>query len=74
MSALINEVAASRRLPPPAMRRAIREGAGVSRARFARELGVAPSAVGFWEAGRTPSAPYLEAYCNLLDALKDAAA
>lgn len=74
MSALMNEVATIKRLPPPTMRRAIREGAGVSRARLARELGVTANAVGFWEDGRTPSVQHLKAYCDILDALKEAAA
>lgn len=75
MNRLVNEVTTLRRLPPPAMRRAIREGANVSRARLARELGVTNTAVGHWETGeRTPSVRVREAYCDLLEALKDAAA
>ena len=44
-------------------------------ARLGAELGVSAAAVSRWEAGtRVPSVPLRGAYCDLLDALKEAAA
>ena len=45
MPSLIAEVVASRRIPTPALARAIRETAGVSQARITEELGVTRMAV-----------------------------
>lgn len=56
---LVDEVRAVRSLPSPSMRRAIREAAGVSQKRLARELGVSNTTVSRWEAGEsTPSPAY----------------
>lgn len=75
MNRLIDEVATLRRLPAPRECKAIRQRAGVSLARLGAELGVSAAAVSRWEAGtRVPSVPVRGAYCDLLDALKEAAA
>jgi transcriptional regulator with XRE-family HTH domain len=59
-----------RRLPPPRMRRAIRESEGLSGAEIARSLNVAPQTISNWELGlRTPRGALLEAYVGVLDAL-----
>jgi DNA-binding transcriptional regulator YiaG len=74
MSALVDEVRESRSLPSPAVAREIREGAGVSQARLAGELGVHELTVQRWEAGtRTPHGELRLAYTRLLREL-DAAA
>jgi len=63
---------AKRALPPPAMRRAIRLGAGLSQADVAEIMGVARESVARWEAGaRTPRGRVLIEYVDLLDQLKD---
>jgi transcriptional regulator with XRE-family HTH domain len=55
------------------MRRAIREAAGVSAARVAREIGVTRQAVTFWERGlRRPTGRFLVAYLEVLDMLREA--
>ena len=60
-----------RRLPPPALRRAIREASGLSAAQVALPLGVTRQTLSNWERGtRTPSGPYLEAYIAVLDELQ----
>ncbi|MWJ18488.1 XRE family transcriptional regulator [Clavibacter michiganensis subsp. michiganensis] len=70
---LISEVVASRRLPTPALARAIRETAGVSQARIAEELGVTRMAVSRWERGtRRPRGPLLIAYAAVLRDLQTA--
>jgi transcriptional regulator with XRE-family HTH domain len=67
MGDLLQEVRAVRRLPPPAMARAIRLAAGVTQARLARELGVDRTTVLRWELGkRRPSRRVARAYAELL--------
>lgn len=74
MSALIEEVRTRRRLPPPPMRRAIRQAAGVSQRQVAEELGVDRVTVARWELGtRNPQSRFLGAYLALLDGLRDSA-
>jgi DNA-binding transcriptional regulator YiaG len=59
-----------RRLPEPAVRRFLRERAGLSQAAVATYLEVTRPAVTLWEAGkRTPRGPKLAAYNDLLDRL-----
>jgi DNA-binding transcriptional regulator YiaG len=60
-----------RRLPPPAERRARREGAGLSQADIARAVGVTPAAVSRWEAGtrRVPRGAVLRTYLEVLERL-----
>jgi transcriptional regulator with XRE-family HTH domain len=56
------------------MRKAIREGSGLSAAYVAGELGVTRQAVSHWECGvRTPRGPLLEAYVAVLDELRELA-
>jgi DNA-binding transcriptional regulator YiaG len=59
-----------RALPPPSMRRALREANGISAAQLAGTMGVTRQAVSKWELGRrSPSGPLLEAYVAVLDEL-----
>ncbi|AZP21943.1 XRE family transcriptional regulator [Streptomyces aquilus] len=54
-------------LPPVDVRRALREGLSLSRAQVAQALGVSPSTVGGWEAGRDPSGEVREKYAYFLE-------
>jgi len=64
-----------RRLPPPALRRAIRESSGLSGSTVAKALGVSRQTVSHWECGvRTPRSPLLEAYVEILDELQKVSA
>jgi len=54
-------------LPPVDVRRALREGLNLSRAQVAQALGVSPSTVGGWEAGRDPSGEVREKYAYFLE-------
>ncbi len=75
MSALLDEVRASRSLPAPPLARAIRLAAGVSQERIAAELDVHPVTVRRWEAGtRIPRGELRLAYARLLNALVQEAA
>lgn len=66
-----DELALRDRLPPPAERRAIREGVGLSRARVAAALDVAQETVKHWESGTSvPRRSNLRAYVDLLDQLR----
>ncbi|MFG1809710.1 telomere-associated protein Tap [Streptomyces sp. NPDC049040] len=70
VDALLEEVAASEALPPPAERRRLREAAGLSQAQIARAVDTRREAVGNWEAGRTePRPPQRAAYARLLEGL-----
>lgn len=72
MSALLDEVRESLSLPAPDVARQIREGAGVSQARLAAELGVHELTVYRWEAGsRTPHGELRRAYGRLLAELDE---
>lgn len=54
-------------LPPPAMRRHLREAAGLSQQDLADYLGVTRVSVGRWEAGeRTPKGEHLRRYAESL--------
>ncbi|MCX4821192.1 helix-turn-helix domain-containing protein [Streptomyces sp. NBC_01142] len=53
-------------LPPVEERRSLREGLNLSRAQVAGVLGVSPSTVGGWEAGRDPSGEVREKYAYFL--------
>lgn len=67
MSALLDEVRESLAMPGPDVARQIREAAGVSRARFALELGVHEITVQRWEAGTcTPRGGLRRSYARLL--------
>ena len=68
---LLDEVHLARRIPTPAMRRAIREAAGVSQDRLARELGVQRVTVTRWELGiRRPRGVNAVRYVNLLSRIQ----
>jgi DNA-binding transcriptional regulator YiaG len=70
---LIDTVRTRSALPTPALRRAIREAAGVSQGQIARELGVHRMTVCRWEAGTsTPSGDHLHAYATILTDLSEA--
>lgn len=74
MSEFMDEVRLLRKLPPPAMARAIRESAGVSQAQVATELGVARLTVSRWENGtRHPRRALAVRYTQLLNELREAA-
>jgi DNA-binding transcriptional regulator YiaG len=65
-----------RRLPPPAVRRALREQLRVPQAAIAEAVGVTPAAVSRWESGRRSPRPGVtfEKYLGVLDRLAAEAA
>lgn len=70
---LLDQVRLSRRMPPPAMARAIRTSAGVSQERLAAELGVHRLTVIRWETGRcVPRGEVRARYAALLTELQRA--
>lgn len=70
-SSIAEKMRARRALPIPAMRRAIRVGAGLSQSDVAEILGVHRETVARWESGdRTPRGTTLIAYVDLLDQLR----
>jgi DNA-binding transcriptional regulator YiaG len=69
----VSEIRAARRLPPPVIARAIREAAGVSQARAARQIGVHRLTFLRWEtAERRPNEHHRAAYARLLDQMREA--
>lgn len=71
---LMAKVAARRGLPPPTLRRAIRESAGVSQQDVAAALGCHRETVSRWETGeRSPNGELLAAYVRLLAELRESA-
>ncbi len=71
MNALTEEVLAARRLPPPAIARAIRRESGVSQLRLAREVGCTRGTVARWELGiRRPRGDMRQRYAAVLDELQ----
>jgi len=71
VNTLTEEVLRSRRLPPPAVARAIRHESGVSQQRLAAELGVHRVTVARWEIGtRVPRGPLRLRYADVLDELQ----
>lgn len=70
---LVTKATASRALPPPAERRAVRERAGCSQDDVAAALHVTRAAVSRWENGeRVPRGELLVSYVRVLDALRKA--
>jgi len=67
----MEKVRTRRRLPPPNVRRLIRQQAGVSLRDVAEVIGVTQPTVTRWELGlRSPErGPHLDAYLALLDRL-----
>ncbi|GAA2238341.1 helix-turn-helix domain-containing protein [Streptomyces nogalater] len=55
-------------LPPVEQRRALRQALNLSRVQVAQALGVSPSTLGGWEAGREPSGDLREKYAYFLQA------
>lgn len=71
MSHLVEKLSQGRRLPPPGMRKAIREAAGASQQGLAEELRVHRVTVARWESGaRRPRGALLQSYIELLAELK----
>ncbi|QCW76575.1 helix-turn-helix transcriptional regulator [Streptomyces sp. S6] len=66
IDALLAAARAAAELPPAEQRRALREALDLSRAQVARALGVSPSTVGGWEAGRDPAGDVRERYAYFL--------
>ncbi|MFI5801781.1 helix-turn-helix domain-containing protein [Streptomyces sp. NPDC051561] len=71
IDSLLSGVAPQADLPPSEVRRSLREQAHLSKAQVARALGVSPSTVGGWEAGRDPVGEIRTKYAYLLDGLRD---
>lgn len=72
VSALIEHVRAARRLPPPAVARAIRDAANVSQQQIADELGVNRVTIARWELGtRSPRGELRLRYIELLEQLRE---
>ncbi|MGW1189563.1 helix-turn-helix domain-containing protein [Streptomyces sp. NPDC002559] len=69
IDALLAAVGPQVELPPPDVRRELRERARLSKAQVARTLGVSPSTVGGWESGRDPVDETRKRYAYLLDGL-----
>jgi len=68
---LAEEVRRARRLPTPALARAIRQSAGVSQARLAEEVGVNRVTLTRWELGqRTPRGAARLRYADVLAELE----
>jgi DNA-binding transcriptional regulator YiaG len=69
-AAVAEQIHIRRKLPPPQVRRALREANGLSAADLARPLHVTRQAVSKWECGkRTPRGELLQAYLAVLDEL-----
>lgn len=63
-----------RDLPTPALRRALREAAGLSQQEMAEAVGASRAAVGYWENGqRCPRGALLDRYVEALNALQEEA-
>ncbi|MFE6667580.1 helix-turn-helix domain-containing protein [Streptomyces sp. NPDC057697] len=69
IDALLAAVGPQAELPPPDVRRELRERARLSKAQVARTLGVSPGTVGGWENGRDPADEIRTKYAYLLEGL-----
>ncbi|MGW3650218.1 helix-turn-helix transcriptional regulator [Streptomyces sp. NPDC000878] len=59
-------------LPAPAVRKAIREAAGLTQAQVASAVGVTAQAVALWESGRrTPRGPLLGQYAEAVRTMQE---
>lgn len=73
MSQLLDEVTRRRRLPSPALARAVRVAAGVTQQRLADEVGVHRMTVARWETGeRHPRGAMAARWAEVLDSLREA--
>jgi HTH-type transcriptional regulator/antitoxin MqsA len=73
VKAAIGEAQARRSLPEPALRRLVRERAGLTQQDVALAIGVSRPTVSRYEAGqRTPRRDHLHDYLTLLDRLAQA--
>jgi len=67
MTLLVERLKSRRDLPPPAVRRALREAAGLSQGDIARAVGASRQAVAHWEEGRrNPRPVHLSTYVEVL--------
>jgi len=63
-----------RELPPPAVRRQLRENANLPQEDIAKAVGVTRGCISHWEAGiREPKGQLLDRYVEVLQALREAA-
>ncbi|MGY5106978.1 helix-turn-helix domain-containing protein, partial [Streptomyces sp. 900105245] len=69
IDSLLDSITPEAELPEATVRRDLREQAGLSKAQVARTLGVGPSTVAGWEAGRDPAGQTRTRYAYLLDGL-----
>lgn len=75
VAAVAEQIMLRRALPPPQMRRAIRQAAGFSAAEVASLMGVTRQAVGKWERGeRMPRGDCLKVYVEVLKVLAETTA
>ncbi|WP_309056429.1 helix-turn-helix transcriptional regulator [Streptomyces sp.] len=70
VDALLAAVAPEAELPAPGERIRLRESARLTKAQVARALGVSPTTLAGWEAGREPSGETRTRYAYLLDGLR----
>ncbi len=71
---LRQRAAMKRGLPPPTLRRALRQAAGLTLEDVARLVGCTPQAVDHWEAGRRePSGRFLAGYVEALQLARELA-
>ena len=74
-TALIEQVRAARRLPPPVVARAIRDAAGVTQQQLADELHINRVSLARYECGaRRPRGDLRLRYAELLEQLQEATA
>ncbi|MET9378529.1 helix-turn-helix transcriptional regulator [Streptomyces sp. NPDC002992] len=71
VDALLAAVGPEAELPAPEERVRLRETARLSKAQVARALGVSPTTLGAWEAGREPTGEPRTRYAYLLDGLRE---
>jgi DNA-binding transcriptional regulator YiaG len=68
---LIEQAKLRRQLPPPPLRRALREQAGLSKSSVGAAIGVSAMAILHWERGtRRPNPEHLAKYAALLRSLQ----
>jgi DNA-binding transcriptional regulator YiaG len=73
LTGLAAQIHDRRELPPPAVRRTLREGVGVSQEDVARVCRVSRQAVDFWESGdRNPRGENLKRYLAVLRLFREA--